>query len=212
MANSVSVYSNGFNFCLDKRCRLGIINPTLLNDVQSKVKPGWTRFVLELSVSDAEYQVVKSSLLNISPEMLLFTRRLKELEIIVASESRLRSRTDTFNRVVYAVTKQSDIYTIEQSDNTCKLNYFCHVINVSDMPYHASRPGITESNVVVAFPFTSDMTPIVDNQKIFAFMPLHPTSLFVPPLSRDLIISFLSRAIFLRKPVAKVSANKTFGI
>src|SRR5271154_1469646 len=88
VANSVSIYSNGFNFVLDKRRQLGLLNPTIIDDIHDKARSGWTLFVLGLEVNDDEYEAVEMCLEEIRPEMLLFTRRLREIEIIFREASR----------------------------------------------------------------------------------------------------------------------------
>jgi hypothetical protein len=50
-------------------------------------------------------------------------------------------------------------------------------MEVSGMHKHLSRPDVTKSQIKLAFPFNDSNGPLIDEQQIFAFMPLRTTSL-----------------------------------
>lgn len=111
--------------------------------------------------------------------MLLFTRRLRQLEVQFISEDALVQGN------IYSVTAEVDgdpsVYTINSLvEKTGNLKYFRQEWDISSMPDHIKRQGTSESKIVLAFPL-NDSGPIVAEQQIFAFMPLHRTALRVWP-------------------------------
>ena len=210
VASKVSIFSNGFNFCWDKSRPLGMINPILLDSPPAKARKGWTVFILGLSVCDNDYEMVKKALKEIRPEMLLFTRRLRRLEIQFISDA-------VVEKNVYSIAAEIDGHSSVCAINstladTRKLNYFRQEYDVSDMPDHVKRQDTSESKIVLAFPFDEN-GPIIGEQHIFAFMPLHRTPFPVPPfVVVSHRFSFSSRVTFLPKQAAKGFANMTLGI
>jgi hypothetical protein len=189
VSNSVSIYSNGFNFALDKRRQLGLLNPTIIEELHPKARPGWMLFVLGLGVSDDEYHTVKTCLEEIRPEILLFTHRLQEIEVTFREANIHRYSNNPRNTIQtwkYHMKLEEDdpqIYTITSTgaQSQSEVRYFRQELEVPDMPNHSSRIGITESKIVLAFPFDTDNHPIILEQNIFAFMPLHKTQFPVHP-------------------------------
>ena len=159
-----------------------MINPILLENRPLFVKDNWTVMVMDLSVEDEDYTLVRTTLQQIHPEMLLFTRRLRKIDISL--EQHLRSKTETR---VYCVNMPNDefpcVYAIQGKKSA---NYFVHKIYVHDMPEHQSRPSVRKSRIVLAFPFNETHDPIIVDQYIFIFMPLRVTSLPV-----NLLASFI---------------------
>ena len=84
------------------------------------------------------------------------------------------------------------VHAIQGAESKKLVKYFVNKMQVHNMPEHSSRPGVRESRIVLAFPFNDTNGPIIDNQHIFAFMPLRKTSLSVNQLalSINLIVSF----------------------
>lgn len=182
IADRVSIYSNGFNFCLDRTRRLGMISPILLDTVPSFVSDDWTVTVMDLSLNDEDYDLVKTTLQQTHPEMLLFTRRLRKINI--SFESQFRNKFEPTEYCVYTPNPEFPcVHAIRGGNSEQATNYFVHKMQVDDMPDHSSRPGVRESGIVLAFPFTETEGPMIADQHIFAFMPLRETSLPVNPLA-----------------------------
>jgi hypothetical protein len=154
-----------------------MINPILLDTVPSFSRDGWTVMVMDLSVSDQDYDLVKSTLQEIRPEMLLFTRRLRKIKISLERQTASEYSVDTPNP------KFPQVQAIRGGIPKQIPHYFIHKMQVPDMPDHAHRTGIRESSILLAFPFTEKDGPIIANQHIFAFMPLRETALPVNPLA-----------------------------
>ena len=188
VATTVSIYSNGFNFALDRRRQLGLLNPIIVEEPHPKASPGWTLFVLGLEIDNDGFYAVKTRLQEIQPEMLLFTRRLREIEITFGEVQRSNdtsahsnNRVNTSEMITYNVKMEegcSQIYAITSAtmQSQTAVRYFRQELEVPDMPNHPHRLDVTETKIILAFPFTTDHVPIIGEQNIFAFMPLRKTS------------------------------------
>jgi hypothetical protein len=165
----------------------------IIEELHPKARPGWTLFVLGLEVGNDEYCAVKTCLEEIRPEMLLFTRRLREIEITFREAERRRETHSWLNnpenvveRISYNVKIEeacSQIYTITSASvhSQTEVRYFRQEFEVPNMPNHPSRLGMTESKIILAFPFNAENHPIIGEQNIFAFMPLRKTRFPVCP-------------------------------
>lgn len=83
--------------------------------------------------------------------MLLFVRRLKEIEISVSADSAYGLKTP-IEKTIYRF--KSDIspgVRIVENSSARSKAYFVNQVTITGMPEHASRPGIT--SIVLAFPF-----------------------------------------------------------
>jgi len=149
-----------------------MISPVLVRRLDPPI-PGWTVIVLELELSDDEFNLVRDVLSNINPEMLLFTRRLKEIQITFGDEQ--DGDPPVTNRYVLQ-SHASHFHTINKSPHSNLKKYFVWKQKVDGMPAHEKRENIKTSEIILAFPY-NDSGPIIESQKLFAFLPLHKTSL-----------------------------------
>lgn len=157
------------------------MNPGIIENASPFQEDGWTVFVLDLDISDQDFQLVRSTLQDLRAEMLLFTRRLTHLEItfpLVGPRGAGKSETRVHQ---LAIPNQSTpaVRTIHCNRTRQKMWYIVHESLVSDMPVHPSRTDVTESRIVLAFPFDPSDGPIIQDQQIFAFLPLRKTPLKV---------------------------------
>ena len=213
MSSKVCIYSNGFNFSFDKGCTLGMICPLLLSGPSEYAKPGWTVFVLTLCINDADYATVRNALKEIHPEMLLFTRRLRQIEISTPAPSLSTAPAETrVYSVNVDVNDTFNEYTIcSHSAEIKNLRYLREEWDIFDMPEHPKRQEIRESKIVLAFPF-NDSGPVISEQQIFAFMPLYRTPLPVYcSCSYPLLFSFSFKEIFSHRRVERGFLNRILG-
>jgi hypothetical protein len=159
-----------------------MINPILLEPSPCFSDALWTVFVLDLCLNGDDYSTIRTTLEEIDPEMLLFTRRLKQIEILLRPEDHVDYK-GVVKSNVYRITLYDvfpGVYAIQRNASaelkTCDL---LHEMHVRNMPKHLSGPDVTESHIVLAFPFNELDGPVIDNQQMFAFMPVHETSLQV---------------------------------
>lgn len=159
------------------------------------VEKDWTVIVLALSVTDREFELVRTALQDIRLEMLLFTRRLRQIQISLQPGPSIDGRDEDTDEGPYAETYEEKIYRVtaearDPSELVSTINpqfanigdrrYFRQERHISDMPYHKKRQNSKESKIVLAFPF-NDNGPIIGEQHIFAFLPLRRIPLPVLP-------------------------------
>ena len=174
----MSIFSNGFNFRLDKSKKLGMVNLIVIEHPQLFALDNWTAFVMDLDIDDEDYAMVKSTLQQLNPEMLLFTSRLRQIEISVRQSSSI-VETSRY-RVALQNNSYPFVYGIQHNDTTEDTKkYLVHNMLVSGMPDHSARQGVSNSQIALAFPFTESTGPVSKGQNIFAFMPLRRSSLHV---------------------------------
>lgn len=152
-----------------------MINPLFLETTPDFVRDDWTVMVMDVSVNDDDFHLVKTTLQEIQPEMLLFTRRLKRINITLTNHAGKGETT------VYSVDTPNPefphVHSIRRGTTQQSTNYFVHKMLVNGMPEDPNRPGIQQSGISLAFPFNETSGPIIGNQQIFSFMPLRETSL-----------------------------------
>jgi len=171
----------------DKAKPLGRICPDILtsNIVE---KDGWSVLILYLdSLDDDEFKELKESMVNVKGDMLLFTRRLRCIEAFCETKF-LFSHVCS---IALAPKSVATVITRKGSKKEMETQYVLQGVTFNGMPPRKTRDelkgeklqGKTQeqrsSKVFLAFPFCSISGPIIENQSIFAFLPLRSTFLRV---------------------------------
>jgi len=150
-----------------------MVNPQLLPPPGRLARDGWTTFVMDLSLNDHDFRLVNTTLEKIQPEMLLFTRRLRNIRITTIRSTGIERNN---YRATVPDKRFPSVYAIQRNGNTYDTKrYLVQAMRIDDMPHHPSRQDVTESELKLAFPFGEESGPICDYQRIFAFMPLRQT-------------------------------------
>jgi len=149
----------------DQTKPLGRVCPDIL-DSNAYEEDGWARMVLYLALDDDEFEELKQKLVALEGDMLLFTRRLRHIDAF--SDAELLVSHDC------QIAAETEIETIvTQRESIEEIQYVRYAKTFKNLPYHEKREaGISE--VVLAFPFTSDGA-LIQRQRIFAFLPLRRT-------------------------------------
>lgn len=157
-----------------------MMNPGILENPSPFQQDGWTVFVLDLDISDQDFELVKSMLRDLRAEMLLFTRRLTYLEISFPQIGATGATTEPLvHQLAVPNPSTPAVRSIDCNHTGRKLWYMVHESLVSNMPVHSSRPNVTQARIMLAFPFHPSSGPIIQDQQIFAFLPLRKTPLKV---------------------------------
>ena len=200
MTDVVYVLSREYTFFFDKNQELGMIAPIWADEYPAQ--PGWTTFRLKLTSKD-NIQRMTSHLEQIHPSLLLFLRRLKQIEIKSTNRNVTFSRTEDGDDII--LTSASDPSSHSERYLVVKHRLATH----SEEP---KRFGVAESELVLAFPLTMDGQPIVQDQPVYAFLPLRNYGFKV--CSMHIIFHCVSvltcfsssfKATFLRHPVGRTS-------
>lgn len=162
VAHKVAIFSNGFNFSLDRTQPLGMVCPTIL-DNRGYEREEMSVIVLYLSLDDDEFQELKKDLEGLNGDILLFTHRLRRIDILLHDKQLLSHAHSSEDDSVHIIVTEQRNYKKER-------RYVRHAVKYQDLPHHDKRRG-GSSEIVLAFPFNDD-GPIVEAQSVFAFLPL----------------------------------------
>lgn len=169
VAERVYVASREFTFRFDRDGPLGMINP--IWDPSYRSDSGWTTFRLHISPS-LDIGDLRRELQAIHPTLLLFLRRLRAMDVQVTKGV---SAADAVQITVSRVDEPGDIIRLECHQNgecISTSRYLVFKQMVPTDPDEAKRQGITESEIILAFPVSADGKPEIGNQYVHAFLPV----------------------------------------
>ena len=160
MADVVKVRSGPYRFMFDKRKRLGMIAPIAID---AQAEQGWTSFELELSPSTNHVQLV-ARLRDIPSSLLLFLRRICRLELVIDGAPVVIEKA-----ISEGITRLKRWDTASPSSEN---EYLLFEYPIKNLPRDDKRQGIRDSQIVLAFPMTTNLEPLEENQDVHAFLPL----------------------------------------
>ena len=172
VADVVSISSKEYTFKFDKREELGMVIPIWAN--QCPGYAGWTTFTLELSANTA-VEALSAHLSEIRPSLLLFLRKLRQITVQVDG---VRSQFDCSY-----LNDEQNIARLARSQGGQVTNndYLIVKKKTNTFAQEPKREGVTESEIVLAFPLSSERTPIIQDQAVHAFLPIRTQNIPVSP-------------------------------
>ncbi|PMD64854.1 uncharacterized protein K444DRAFT_554213 [Hyaloscypha bicolor E] len=165
VAKVVSISSGNFSFKFDKAEQLGLIAP-IWAAFPEKILPGFTSFHLQLDNYEEE---LVQELKNLDPRVLIFLRKLKEINITITDKNgktshRKLQRTDV---------EETDIKITTLHEDNRDSQYLVTKHRVIGLPVEPKRPKCSESEILLAFPVTDFNTgSTLDSQSVYAFLPI----------------------------------------
>lgn len=174
VAHKVHVQSGLFSFAFEHErdgddTGLGMVTP--LNELHYAIPEGVrTRITLYL-LRSCDKVALREDFLALPETLLLFLKKLKKLSVrIFSAEDGLEEERD------YSLSASGNRATIKKETSLSlpheSREYLITRRCVSDMPSDRARKGITDAEVVLAFPLDALNEPIVEDQHVFAFLPL----------------------------------------
>ncbi|KAL2669765.1 hypothetical protein Neosp_015210 [[Neocosmospora] mangrovei] len=186
VASTVWISSGYYSFRFDRDGHLGMIAP-IPCPFPEQPKQECTSILLKLD-KDCDEGLIIEEMKSCDEKILLFLRRLRKLEIDIhpGAENRLIKRT--FTRGAQPAENPSMMTLM---NNGVGKHYFVWRHTAKNLPSEARRPGITTSEIVLAFPNTgvtkdAPVLPIIEPQNVYSFLPI-----------REYGFSFLLQADFL---------------
>ncbi|KAL2281745.1 hypothetical protein FJTKL_11421 [Diaporthe vaccinii] len=169
VADLVHVASGFYEFKFNSCKTIGMILPIPSNFPPDDRVKDHTQFLLYLKRNE-DYQQIGEDLGRLKSETLLFLRKLDQLDVTINDKrTTYRLRTDKcsskFGGEIATVTEDAD-------QRATTMNYMIERKTVEDLPSDPRREAIATSEVVVAFPVKDQITPIVEPQQVFAFLPV----------------------------------------
>ncbi|KAK1467140.1 hypothetical protein CMEL01_11133 [Colletotrichum melonis] len=237
-AYKVNILSNDFSFSFTHRkgdSGLGMVTPIWEPDFIPQCEQASSSITLHLhqyddtSLSEAARQreEINREFENLPITVLLFLRNLRRIEIQFHDDNDTETK-----RVEYSFSTLSSSTLIERvwlsdressSGETVQRKHHVTRQVIRDAPPNENRElsegngrADAETEVILAFPLTDDYTPIIDNQPVFAFLPMMPLGFkpvliykqfiiqadFVTNSSREGIVISSARNLAIRNGIA----------
>ena len=168
VADVVYVHSGHYSFKFDKHARLGMIAPVWA-DFPQRLPDGKTSVLLQLS-ADYNTDELEQELKALDPRLLLFLRKLKQIDIVIINKRR---------DIATSTLKRSDVPASVDGANMIDLKHDFTLSRfkiikrpVENMPDDSKREGCTISQLLLAFPISLRGEPWIAPQKVYAFLPI----------------------------------------
>ena len=174
VAEKVWIKSGALEFRFDKTKSLGMIAPEWCDFKRNPLIDERTMFCFEVPVLEHR-QVVQKNLQELTPELLLFLRQLRCIDVkIQEPDGKLQDcfcldRDDGLDDGLRLTTLSRDA---AQSCGKQKDRYLVCQRTADSMPLEEKRPNVTETEVLIAFPITEQGEPKQQNCTTFNFLPI----------------------------------------
>lgn len=169
VASTVWISSGHYSFKFERDAHLGMIAP-IWEAFPEKKKPQCTSILLKLAEGVDEKAVIEE-MRSYDTKILIFLRRLRRLEINIelgimpcGNLKRVLRRQDRPSANPSMMVLQKDRQ---------RTPYLVWRQTADNLPNEARRPGISSSEVVLAFPLNSnEEEPLLESQSVYAFLPV----------------------------------------
>lgn len=209
VAYKVHVQSGLYSFAFEhekgsKDNGLGMVTPT--NEAHRNIpKDVRTRMTLYL-LRDHDRIALRNDFRDLPDSLLLFLRKLKKLSVRInlengVSEQRHYTLTTTGNRATIRI--------VMSPGSTLSHDYLIARRWVSNMPFAEEREDINDAEVVLAFPLDSSDIPVIQEQHVFAFLPLRKAGYKVRRLHHHTTLHLAKQALtpLPRLPYASTASS-----
>jgi hypothetical protein len=169
VADVVHITSRNFSFKFDAKADLGMVAPIWSDPPPGfSHRPGYTSFYISLHPRCKEE--VLHQLRALDATILAFLRRLRQISICIEGGFRRELRRETSN------SETGPLLILHQDQEK---RAYVHVKRmVKNLPEEEKRPGISESEIALAFPIYNGL-PVIAEQQVFAHLPLREYGLQV---------------------------------
>ncbi|KAI1009088.1 hypothetical protein LB504_003135 [Fusarium proliferatum] len=211
----VHIQSNDFSFSFTHRkgdSGLGMVTP-VWEDADESLTGSSTRITLFLHTSDdpdedaRQRETIRLQFQDLQHTILLFLRKLRKVQVSFFDEDNTRTSSTTYSlhgSNPVTVKKETSEGVEERQYHVTK--HVAENIPKSENRTYSDEQGRADSSteVVLAFPLAESGAPIVENQDVFAFLPMRPMGFkflihtdFVTEASRQGIVTGSLRNISL---------------
>lgn len=167
------IFSNGFHFSLpekDEETDLGYIVPKWVDNIPAGVEQNCTNIVLPINKKDTSVKQVIKTLMDISPETILFLKKLKTIKIEVSTPE-----TNYVIEIEKDATKAPLIELTYLKEEDHREDVISSIYWMATEPFekpkkinHEKRKGITSRDVSVAILLGNEVHP----EELFAYLPV----------------------------------------
>jgi hypothetical protein len=165
-SNVVWVTSREYEFKFDKNVKMGMIAP-ILDDFPATKRAKWTSFYLQLA-SDYNVQELIDDLDALDARLLIFLRRQRTI-VVTIYEVDKPMRTKKLTRTEGLIEGKEAIHL---SQDEIPMSYIAMRHRARNLPSEQRRDGVSESELLLAFPLDENNEPKLDSQQVYAFLPI----------------------------------------
>lgn len=165
-ADVVWVSSREYEFKFDKAETLGMIAP-ILDAFPAAKRSKWTSFYLQLSKNYNANELVKE-LESLDARLLIFLRRLRTIVVTICGANDKKS-TKVLTRANSEINGKEAILLGQDDQRT---SYIVMRHRARSLPPDEKRAGVSESELLLAFPVDEANQPRLGPQDVFAFLPI----------------------------------------
>jgi len=167
-ADVVWISSRNYSFKFDKNQQLGMIAPIWAEDFPGRKVPGHTSFFMKFSPSYDETALIYE-LEHTDPRVLLCLRKLREINIAIIGSRRIVP----LKRQLRTTSHQNQNLITTLEENGDRSEYIVHRQVVKDLPVEKTRLGVSQSEILVAFPIPEkDQVTQLASQNVYNFLPI----------------------------------------
>ena len=172
VASKVHVQSGPFSFCFnyggDPPDGMGMVTP-FHHEHEELPLDVRTRFTLTLK-PDQSFQALVREFADLPDTLILFLTSLKNLQISINDKEGLSERT--YEYISEASTKRALIVRDSTRDGERKTYFFKYRRKLHNLPLEKARKDISDADVVLAFPVDRNDVPVIEQQYVYAYLPL----------------------------------------
>ncbi|KAI7661505.1 hypothetical protein KC319_g8392 [Hortaea werneckii] len=143
------------------------------------------RTVFCFRIPDAKHRRgVKSDIVQLKPALLLFLRKLRTIHVTVQDDDgdttlacRLSRADDSVSGIRHTILQRDTTVNRphkygKNKPSTAKEGFLVFQSTVKNMPAETKRHGVSETELLMAFPVDGDMKPFLRNRETFNFLPI----------------------------------------
>jgi hypothetical protein len=181
----VHIQSNDFSFSFTHRkgdSGLGMVTP-VWEDADESLGGSSTRITLFLHTSDdpeedvRQRETIRLQFQDLQHTILLFLRKLRKVQVSFFDEDDTRTSITTYSlHGSNPVTVKKETFESVEERQYHVTKHVAKNIPKSENRTYSDEQDRADSSteVVLAFPLSESGTPIVENQDVFAFLPMRP--------------------------------------
>lgn len=176
VADVVYINSCDYSFKFEKNGPLGMIAPVWC-DFPATTKPGHTTIFMHLA-HDCNKGDLKREVSILDSRMLIFLRQLRRINIEIADETAGSvTLSRSLSRLPDLPVHSASVVTLQQDSKVFK--YIVSNHTAKRLPLEPKREGLQESQILLAFPVKEDLKPKLEQQQVYAFLPVRDYGLQV---------------------------------
>ncbi|KAI7390187.1 hypothetical protein KC336_g17010 [Hortaea werneckii] len=175
VADMVWIKSGALSFAFDKTKPLGMIAPQWTEFPAGSNMHERTMFCFRIPEQEHR-EIVAAHLLELKPELLIFLRQLKKVEITLQDKAGKTKQSFSLAREDDQVSsvRRTTLRHIATHPNavSSEEQFLVFRDTRTGMPKEKKREKVTESDVLMAFPVNAELQPVLSDRRTFNYLPI----------------------------------------